>query len=173
MELLFMKAALSLRGVLVASAILAPANAYADPGSGGPFLALSGQWSGVGTITMADRPSERLRCKVANAVNAHGKAIQRNLRCTSDSSRLDIRSNVVAKGGMLSGSWAEMTRGVSGTVFGRASGSAIDANVAGHGFAARIDVRTKGDKQSVTMQSVTIRPHSGTDVASLSVVLHR
>jgi hypothetical protein len=45
--------------------------------------------------------------------------------------------------------------------------------VAGHGFAARIDVRTKGDKQSVTMQSVTIRPHSGTDVASLSVVLHR
>jgi hypothetical protein len=120
------------------------------------------------TITMADGSTESLRCKSANVVNANGRAIQQSLRCASDSYRLEISSNVVSNGGALSGSWAESTRGVSGNISGRASGSAIIANVGGSGFTASLDVRTKGDKQSVT-----IRPRSGTDVARVSVVLHK
>jgi hypothetical protein len=161
--------AMGFKAALFASGILlVPTHGSADPGPGGPFLGLSGHWSGAGTITMADGSSERLRCKAANAVNANGRAIQQSLRCASDSYRLDISSNVVAEGGSLSGSWAESTRGVSGNVSGRASASAIVANVAGAGFTARIDVRTQGDRQSVT-----IRPQSGTDVASVSVALHK
>jgi hypothetical protein len=165
---LVMKPALSLGGVLVASAMLAAAHSYAYPGGGGPFIELSGHWSGVGTIIMADGSSERLRCKESNAVNASETGIQQSLRCASASYRLDISSNVVAEGGSLSGSWGEATRGVSGNISGRTSGSAILANVAGAGFTARIDVRTHGDKQFVT-----ITPQSGTDVARVSVALHK
>ena len=104
----------------------------------------------------------------AYAVNATGKAVQQILRCASDSYRVEIISNVISEGGSLSGSWAEATRGVSGNVSGRASDAEIVANLASAGFTARLDVRTQGDKQSVT-----IRPQGGTDVTAVSIALRK
>lgn len=148
--------------------LLILAQAQAEPGSIGPFLGLSGHWSGSGTITMANGAAERIRCKAAYAVNVTGKAVQQTLRCASDSYRLEISSNVFSEGGALSGSWAEATRGVSGNISGRISGAEIVAYVAGAGFTARLDVRTQGDRQSVT-----IRPQGGTDVAAVSIALRK
>ena len=153
------RSANGLTAALVASAILlVSAQAQAEPGSGGPFLGLSGHWSGAGTVTMTNGATERLRCRVAYTVNAAGKGLQQSLRCASDSYKVEISSNVISEGGSLSGSWAEATRGLSGNISGRASGAEIVANVAAAGFAARLDVRTHGDKQSVT-----IRPQGGTE----------
>ena len=154
--------------VLAPGLLLISAQAQAEPGSGGPFLGLSGHWSGAGTITMANGATERIRCKAAYAVNATGKALQQILRCASDSYKVEISSNVISEGGSLSGSWAEATRGVSGNISGRASGAEIVANVAGAGFAARLDVRIRGDKQSVT-----IRPQGDTKVSAVSIALRK
>ncbi|MGH6823561.1 MAG: hypothetical protein ACREC4_08750, partial [Methylocella sp.] len=154
---------------LFASAILLnSAQASAEPGSDGPFLGLSGHWSGAGTVTMTNGATERLRCKAAYVVNATGKAVQQTLRCASDSYALEISSNVISEGGSVSGSWAEATRGVAGNISGRASGAEIVANVAGAGFAARLDVRTHGD-----MQSVTIRPQGDAAVYAVSIALRK
>jgi hypothetical protein len=158
-----------LKAALFASTILLiSAQAQAEPGSAGPFLGLSGHWSGAGTVTMTNGVTERLRCKVAYAVNATGKIVEQTLRCASDSYRVEISSNVISEGGSLSGSWAEATRGVSGNISGHASGAEIVANVAGAGFTARLDVRTHGDKQSVT-----IRAQGGTDVSAVSIALRK
>jgi hypothetical protein len=158
-----------LTAALFASAILlVSAQAQAEPGSGGPFLGLSGHWSGAGTVTLTNGATERLRCKAAYTVNPTGKALQQTLRCASDSYRLDISSNVISEGGSLSGSWAEVSRGVSGYISGRASGAEIVANVAAAGFTARLDVRIQGDKQSVT-----IRPQGGTEVSAVSISLRK
>lgn len=170
MEKHCLKLALGLCSVV---ALLAPAHGYVNSSPAGPFLGLSGQWSGAGTVTMADGSTERVRCNSANAVNANGKLIKQNLRCTSNRFRLDITSNVAAQGGSLSGSWAEKSHGMWGNVSGRASGSAILADVAGIGFAAYLTVHTKGDREAVAMQSFTLRPRHGTDVASISVALHK
>ena len=140
----------------------------ASPGSDGPFLGLSGSWSGAGTITMTNGATERIRCKATYAVNATGKAVQQTLRCASDSYRVEVSSNIISEGTSLSGSWAEATRGVSGSISGRVSGAGIVANVAGAGFTARLDMRTQGERQSVT-----IRPQAGTDVAAVSVALRK
>ena len=129
--------AICLKKAVIASAILLiSAQAQAEPGSEGPFLGLSGHWSGAGTVTMTNGVTERIRCKATYAVNATGKAVQQTLRCASDSYRVEISSNVISEGGSLSGSWAEATRGVSGNISGRASGAEIVANVAGAGFTA-------------------------------------
>jgi hypothetical protein len=158
-----------LKAALFASAILLiPAQVHAGPGSEAAFAGLSGHWSGAGTITMTNGATERIRCRATYAANAAGKAVQQTLRCASASYRLDISSNVICEGGSLSGSWAEATRGVSGNVSGRASGAEIFANVAGAGFTARIDVRTQGDKQSVTL-----KPQGDTDVAAVSIALRK
>jgi hypothetical protein len=156
------------KAVLASGLLLISAQGHAGPVSEGPFLGLSGHWSGAGTVTMTNGATERIRCKAAYAVNATGKAVQQSLRCASDSYRVEITSNVVSEGGSLSGSWAEATRGVAGNISGRASGAEILANVAGAGFTARLDVRTQGERQSVT-----IRPQGGTEVAGVSIALRK
>jgi hypothetical protein len=158
-----LKTAVFACGTMVLSAQL-----HADPGPAGPFFGLSGYWSGSGTISMTNGAAERIRCRATYAVNGTGSALQQSLRCASDSYRLEISSNVMSEGGALSGSWSEATRGVSGNISGRASGSQIVAYVAGAGFTARLDVRTQGNRQSVT-----IRPQGGTDVAAVSIALHK
>ncbi len=57
---------------------------------------------------------------------------------------------------------------MSGNISGRASGAEIVANVAGAGFTAYLDVRTQGDKQSVT-----IRPQDGAEVSAVSISLRK
>ncbi len=158
-----------LKAALFASAILLiPAEGRTGPGSQALFADLSGPWSGAGTITMTNGATERIRCKASYVVDASGKAVQQSLRCASDSYKLEIRSNVISKDGSLSGSWTEATRGISGNVSGRASGAAFSANVAGAGFSARLDVRTQGDKQSVTL-----KPQGDTEVSAVSISLHK
>jgi hypothetical protein len=156
------------KAALASGLFLISPQGHGAPGSDGPFLGLSGHWSGAGTVTMTNGATERIRCKAAYAVNATGKAVQQTLRCASDSYRVEIISNVISEGGSLSGSWADATRGVSGNVSGRASGAEILVNVAGAGFTARLDLRTQGDKQSVT-----IRPQGGSDVTAVSISLRK
>jgi hypothetical protein len=99
------------KAMLASGLLLTSAQGHAGPVSEGPFLGLSGHWSGAGTVTMTNGATERIRCKAAYAVNATGKAVQQSLRCASDSYKVEITSNVVSEGGSLSGSWAEATRG--------------------------------------------------------------
>jgi hypothetical protein len=168
-RLLLQLSANCLKAALFASAILLiPAQGRTEPGSQAPFAGLSGQWSGAGTITMTNGATERIRCKASYAVDSSGKAVQQRLRCASDSYKLEIRSKVISKDGSLSGSWTESTRGISGNVSGRASGAAFSANVAGAGFNARLEVRTQGDKQSVTL-----KPQGDTEVSAVSISLHK
>lgn len=156
------------RALFTSAVLFMPAQGHTEPASAAPFSGLSGHWSGAGTITMTNGATERLRCKVAYAVGAAGKAVEQTLRCASDSYRVEVNSNVISTGGSLSGSWAETTRGMSGNVSGRASGADISANVVGAGFSARLDVRTHGDKQSVT-----ITPRGDSDVSAVSIALRR
>ena len=169
----YLKSTLSLCSVVTALAVLAPTHGYGDEGRGGPFLGLAGQWSGAGTVTMADGSTKRLRCRSANVVNANGRAIEQNLHCASGRFRLDLTSNVISAGGLLSGSWGEAAHGVQGDVFGLALRKGILAHITGMGFAARMYVRTKNGKQSVNVRSFTLRPPRGTDVANITVALQR
>lgn len=133
-----------------------------------PFAGLAGYWSGGGAITLSNGSSERIRCKATYAVHASGRAMNQSLRCASDSYRLEISSNILTEGGAVSGSWSEATRNVSGTISGRATGAAIQVRVSGGAFTASLDVRTHGNSQSVT-----IRPHGGTDVTDVSITLRK
>jgi hypothetical protein len=136
--------------------------------AGGPFSGMSGHWSGAGAITMADGGTERIRCRATYAVHPGGAALNQSLRCASASYKLEISANVLSSGGSLSGSWSEATRGVSGSISGRASGADIRAHVTGAGFAASIGIRTQGNSQSVA-----IRPQAGTDVSSVSITMRK
>jgi len=141
----------------------APASYAAD----GPFSGLEGAWSGVGTILVGDNGKERIRCRANYTVAAQGNTLQQVLRCASDSYRFDLSSNVVSKGGELSGTWAEATRNISGDIAGRATHGQFAAQVTAVGFSASLTLVARGDKQTINISS------PNTDLRGVQVTLAR
>ncbi len=134
----------------------------------GPFVGLSGYWSGAGVISMSNGSREHIRCKAIYAVNDSGKALNRIMRCASDSYRLEISANVICNGGAISGAWNEATRHATGNITGRASNAEIQATIDGVGFSAGVQVRFQGDTQSVS-----IRTNGNDEVADVIITMRK
>jgi hypothetical protein len=138
-------AAAAVAGVLVLGAHEARSQA-------GPFSALSGSWSGGGTIKKTNGGSERIRCR--STFEPSGAAsLTLRIRCASDSYNIDLGANVAYQGGSISGSWQEATRNVSGNISGQTSGggSHVQAVASGPGVTSNITVTTRGNHQSVSI----------------------
>ena len=133
----------------------------------GPFAGLAGAWNGSGRIEMQSGTSERIRCRARYSVSQAGDVLVQGLRCASDSYKVDVNSTSQNDRGSLSGTWTELTRNVSGTLSGRASGGSIQVRVTGMGFSAGLTVNTTGNTQSVT-----IIPE-GNEVRSVAVTMKR
>ena len=141
----------SFRGAAVATALLmAPALAHAETA---PFANYAGNWSGNGTITIAEGDTERIRCRGTYSVDGGGNNLHQVLRCASDSYKFELTSNILAKGGNITGSWSEASRGVNGTVEGSVENGQVTALVQTNGYAATFNVVTRGNKQSVAISS--------------------
>jgi hypothetical protein len=140
--------------ILGAAAMLA-AVTFSSPGfaQSAPFAGLAGVWSGRGTVTLDDGSTERIRCRATYAVGEGGRGLNQSLTCASDSYKFDLRSNVVAEGGQISGSWSELSRNISGTIEGHAGGGVIQVVASAAGFNANITLTTHGNRQSVQIRS--------------------
>src|SRR4029078_3597355 len=81
-----------------------------DAQSGGTFAGLAGNWSGTGTIFVADGASERIRCRATYTVGPDGSTLQQNLRCASDSYKFELATDIRSSGSSVSGNWSETSR---------------------------------------------------------------
>ena len=135
----------------------------------GPFTGFAGSWSGDGTIKLSSGDSERIRCRVSYVVEGSGNKLRQDLRCASDSYKLDVKSEISynADAASVSGTWSEKNYGVAGFLSGSAKGGAIRARVDGQNFTATVEMTTKGNQQSVT-----IRPQQK-DVSEVAVTLRK
>jgi hypothetical protein len=133
--------------------LVASASSSASYAQSGPFAGMAGNWSGGGTVTLDDGSTERIRCRATYAVGAGGNGLNLNLLCASDSYKFDLRSNVIAQGGSLSGSWSESSRGVNGTLEGRGGNGYFQALASAPGFNANISLTTHGNRQSVVIRA--------------------
>lgn len=147
---------------VAASLLLSGAASAADG-----LSALAGSWSGGGTITTTNGGSERLRCRATYSVGGGGASASQDLRCASDSYRVDIVSNVAVNGQTLSGTWRETSRGVSGQLSGRVNGSDITATISGGTFGAGLSIATRGSAQNINLRV------QGGDVSNVSISLKR
>jgi len=140
----------NLRAAAAAAALLmAPSLAYADT----PFANYAGNWSGNGTITIAEGGTERIRCRGTYTVDGSGNNLHQVLRCASDSYKFELTSDIAAKGNNITGSWSEASRGVNGIVEGSISNGQVTAMVQTNGYAATFNVVTRGNRQSVNISS--------------------
>jgi hypothetical protein len=119
----------------------------------GPFTGLAGFWSGTGTVTLDDGSTERIRCRASYAVGDNGAGLNQTLVCASDSYKFDLKTNVIAERGSLSGTWSESSRGVNGNIEGRGSNGNFQVVASAPGFTASISLTTRGNRQSVVIKS--------------------
>ena len=119
----------------------------------GPFAGMAGNWRGGGTLTLDDGSTERIRCHASYAVGAGGNGLNQTLTCASDSYKFNLASNVIAEGGVLSGTWAESIRNASGTLEGRGGDGNFQIVANGAGFTAKLSLTTRGNKQSIVIKS--------------------
>jgi hypothetical protein len=117
------------------------------------FEKLGGQWSGKGTIDLASGAQEPIRCKAAYDVLEQQSSLQINIRCASESYNFDLRASAKQAAGAISGTWSESTRNVAGTISGKAEGDRFQVVAKGPSFAATLTLVTRGDRQSVVIQS--------------------
>jgi hypothetical protein len=158
-----------LRWLLLAAVALVAASGSgtASYAQSGPFTGMAGSWSGGGIVTLDDGSTERIRCRANYAVGAGGNGLNQDLLCASDSYKFNLRSNVMAEGGSLSGTWSESSRGVNGTLEGRGGNGSFQVLASAAGFNANISLTTRGNKQSVV-----IRPESQFRGASITLSRH-
>jgi len=119
----------------------------------GPFAGFDGAWSGNGTVTLSDGAIERIRCKADYKVNGTGLGLKQNLHCASDSYKFDLSSDVTSYGDRIAGNWSEASRNIFGNLQGTAGGGQIEVFVEASGFAANLNLKTTGNKQSVQIDS--------------------
>jgi hypothetical protein len=144
-----------------------PVQSQAQSTSSGPFAGFAGSWSGSGTVALANGTTERLRCQATYAVASAGTSLRQNLRCASDSYNFELRTDINADGGRVSGVWAESTRNMQGRISGRVSAGRIGAVAEGPGFSAGIAMASQGARQAVSIRS------QGTELSQVSVTMTR
>ena len=132
-----------------------------------PFDNMAGSWSGTGTITLGSGDKERIRCRVEYTVDDSGFRIQQDLRCASDSYKFELFSDIFYSNGNVTGRWDERSRRTSGTISGRAAPGRIEAMAETGGFAALFTMVTRGNNQSVQIES------KSPDISDVTITLRR
>jgi hypothetical protein len=132
----------------------------------GPFEALSGSWSGGGTITMSNGAKERIRCRAQYNVGGAGANLDLTLRCASDSFTFELQSNACYNNGAVTGTWSEKTRGVGGSIEGSGNGGSIKVRVSGI-ISASLALNTVANQQSISIQA------PGTELQHVAISLSR
>jgi hypothetical protein len=118
-----------------------------------PFESMAGTWTGTGTVTLGKGEKERIRCRVSYTISQDANRVAQDLRCASDSYKFELNADITYAGGFINGRWTERTQRTSGTISGRASAGLIEALAETSGFAAFFTMTTRGDQQTVRIES--------------------
>jgi hypothetical protein len=116
-----------------------------------PFAAMAGNWTGGGSIELTGDIKESLRCRATYNYGTANNSLALNIRCASDNYKFELASNVVDRGGRISGTWSEAAYKVSGNISGRVVGNNIAAVAQGDSFNADLSVTTTANRMMVTM----------------------
>jgi hypothetical protein len=126
---------------------------------------LPGRWSGWGTISLPSGSSEQVKCIATYFVNDGGASLVQNLRCASNSYKIDATAKLANAGGALTGDWEEKTYAAKGSVSGKTTSDGFNLAIKGDTFTAVLAVTSTNCKQSVT-----ITP-KGMDISKIAITL--
>lgn len=138
--------ALALGSVLV---LWLPVPAVAD----GPFSGLIGSWRGSAQVKLQSGNSETLKCSAYYTPKGTGDELGLAIRCASASSKIELRAQLTATAGKVSGRWEERTYNAAGDVTGQAQDGRLSLSIDGGAFKGSMAVRTTGGSQTVLIKT--------------------
>lgn len=110
-----------------------------------PFAKLAGWWGGNGRLRFKDGKMEEVRCRATYFVEDEGNALRQNIRCASQSGKIELKSQVRHQEGTLSGEWREEMYNVSGT---------LEGGVTPHGFRVSVKSTTSTSSLAANMDII-------------------
>ena len=134
-----------------AAFFIASLAASASQAQSSAFAGMAGSWAGTGTVTLDDGSSERIRCRATYKVG--GANMEMVLTCASDAYKFNLQAAIVANAGEVTGTWAETSRNVGGSIQGRGANGSFQVIAHAAGFSSNISLKTTGNKQSIAMRA--------------------
>lgn len=157
--MVIMRSNLYRRGALVAALALSlfglptAKPALSDPG---PFNTLLGSWGGSGEYSLADGTRERIKCNAY--YTGGGSQLGMAIRCSSDNSKIEIRSKLNSSGGRITGHWEERTYNAEGDASGTATGDRITLQISGAVSGnMSVSYTAKSQTVSIATQNIALR----------------
>lgn len=117
-----------------------------------PFKELAGRWVGEGRIGMSEGKVESVKCRATYFVEGDGNQLKQNIRCASAGGKVEVKSEVLAKGGSLTGTWNELVYNFGGDLKGEVTERGFRIVVRGGDLTANMDVIVLNDRQVVEIQ---------------------
>lgn len=124
--------------------------AAAPPGSA--FASFPGRWTGEGRLGFKDGKTEAVTCRATYFVDETSGDLSQNIRCASPSGKIEVKSHVSEKDGLLSGTWNELIYNMSGELTGKVTKAGFLVAVRGTGESdlnATMDILVKDTRQIV------------------------
>jgi hypothetical protein len=154
------------RSAILVAFLFVTSSAQAD--NVNPFSKLGGSWSGGGTISMASGAKEKIHCRSGYVVaDTSRNALRMDLRCTGETRKFELQSDLNHDNGEISGVWSENANGVSGKILGSMNGAIVRVVAESQLFQAMIELTTRGDRQSIKIQS------PGSEMSEVLISLNR
>jgi len=117
-----------------------------------PFKELAGRWVGEGRIGMSEGKVESVKCRATYFVEGGGNELRQNIRCASSGGKVEVKSNLAAKDGQLTGTWNELVYNFGGDLKGEVTERGFRISVKGGDLSANMDVIVMNDRQVVEIQ---------------------
>lgn len=117
-----------------------------------PFKELAGRWIGEGRIGLGDGKVESVKCRATYFVGETGNTLKQTIRCASSGGKVEVKSDVAAKDGKLTGTWNELVYNVGGDLKGEVTQRGFRIAVRGGDLTANMDVIVMNDRQIVEIQ---------------------
>lgn len=112
---------------------------------------LSGRWAGAGSYTPARGEARPFKCVATYFTDGEASRLKQNLRCQSDSYKLDASTFLAFDGRVVTGRWEDKIHALNGSVRGKLTPDGFDIDLEGRFFRARMVVVSDGCSQSVTV----------------------
>jgi hypothetical protein len=158
--------------VIIGASVLATAG----PGSAGEATAaalpgalasLPGRWTGDGRLGFKDGKTESVTCRATYFAATDAPGLKQTIRCASASGKIELKSSLAEKDGILSGEWSEEIYNLKGELRGKATERGLIVTVKGADLDANMDVIVKENRQIVEIQ------FHNTSLIGLTLVLTR
>jgi hypothetical protein len=120
------------------------------------FTSIGGSWAGSGQVRFTNGQSEALKCRAYYTPKDGGSSLGLAIICASASNKIELRAQLAAEGGKISGNWEERTFNAAGAVTGQVSGNKFSLSINGGGFSGSMAVGVSGGSQTVTISTTGI-----------------